>query len=469
MRWPLIYQVTLPLALWTLLTVFALSMFNLWYAQVETGEEVQDRLTAITKQVAEVRFPLSLPVLQQIQALTGTELALTDGEGKLLRGTTTILPEELTHLLEETGSADVDLSHIVQLSGESFFHSTTPAPFSGTDRLTVHLLYPKANYDRRVTQSFWPLMLLGLLAVGPMLLVASVLAARITRPIARLQKQVGRIAEGDFVELPPGKTNDELNDLAQAINGMSHQLESYEAKVRTMERAQVLGQIGAGFSHQIRNAMTGGQMAIGLHRLDCNIPDCESLQVAERQMKMVEHMVQSMLRLGRKQEISQQEINVKQLIESTVAMIGPQASHHSLPIHEKITLPPEAKLSGDFVLLQTCLMNLLLNGIEATLAAQAMRPGEKESGTEGGKLQIDAAPHIDGKSITIRICDEGMGPSAAIAEQLFEPLVTTKKEGTGLGLPVVREIVELHGGTIEWYRVDEKTCFQITLPRVATE
>ncbi|PQO38532.1 sensor histidine kinase [Blastopirellula marina] len=469
MRWPLIYQVTLPLAFWTLLTVFALSMFNLWYAQVETGEEVQARLAAITQQVAEVRFPLALPVLQQMQGLTGTELVVTDPQGELIRGTTSVSPDELAQLLREEKPGKVELSNIIQLSGESYFHSTTQSRFSGSDTVTVHLLYPKENYDRRVAQSFWPLMLLGLVAVAPMLAVASFLAIRITRPIARLQKQVGQIAEGDFIELPPGRTNDELNDLAQAINRMSHQLESYEVKVRTMERAQVLGQIGAGFSHQIRNAMTGGQMAIGLHRLDCNIPDCESLQVAERQMKMVEHMVQSMLRLGRKQEIDHQEINVKQLIENTVAMVGPQASHHSLPIHEKITLPPEAKLSGDFVLLQTCLMNLLLNGIEATLAAQATRTAERKNGTEIGELQIEAAPHPDGKSITIRICDEGMGPPESIADQLFEPLVTTKKEGTGLGLPVVREIVELHGGTIKWYRVDNKTCFQITLPRSGSE
>lgn len=465
MRWPLIYQVTLPLAFWTLLTVFALSMFNLWYAQVETGEEVEARLAAITKQVAEVRFPLSLPVLQQIQGLTGTELIVTDDQGILIRGTTPVTSAELPELLREPGVGSVDLSQVIEIDGENYFHSSTQSRFSGSDMVTVHLLYPKANYDRRVAQSFWPLMLLGLLAVAPMLVVASILAARITRPITRLQKQVGQIAEGVFIELPPGKTNDELNDLAHAINRMSHQLESYEVKVRTMERAQVLGQIGAGFSHQIRNAMTGGQMAIGLHRLDCNIPDCESLQVAERQMKMVEHMVQSMLRLGRKQDIERAAINVRQLIETTVAMVRPQASHHSLSIQEKITLAPEANLSGDFVLLQTCLMNLLLNGIEATLAAQAAGSEERKNGTEIGELAIEAAPHPDGKSITIRVCDEGMGPPASVADQLFEPLVTTKKEGTGLGLPVVREIVELHGGTIKWYRVDDKTCFQITLPR----
>ncbi|GAA4440539.1 HAMP domain-containing sensor histidine kinase [Bremerella cremea] len=469
MRWPLIYQVTLPLAFWTLVTVFALSLLNLWYAQVETGEEVEARLVAISQQLADVRFPLSQPVLEQIEGLTGTELAVTDSQGKLLRSTTKVSPEELPRLVTKEKPGVVDLSEVIEIDGHSYFHSTTRSRFTGSGEVTVHLLFPKRNYDRRVAQSFWPLMLLGLVAVGPMLLVASFLAARITRPIARLQKQVGRIAEGDFVEVPPGNTKDELRDLSLAINQMSQQLQSYETKVRTMERAQVLGQIGAGFSHQIRNAMTGGQMALGLHRLDCNIPNCESLEVAQRQMAMVEHMVQSMLRLGRKQQIERKPINVPQLIENTVSMIAPQAQHHSLAIRQSITLPSDATIPGDFVLLQTCLMNLLLNGIEAMLAAQAIRVGEGQGGGDPGGLDIEAAPHERENWITIRICDEGMGPSPNIAEQLFEPLVTTKQEGTGLGLPVVREIVELHGGTIEWYRVDEKTCFQITLPRAESK
>ncbi|MEW4560978.1 HAMP domain-containing sensor histidine kinase [Bremerella sp. JC770] len=465
MRWPLIYQVTLPLTLWTVITVFALSLLNLWYAQTETGEEVEARLAAINQQLSEVRFPLSQPVLQQIQGLTGTELAVTESRGKLIRATTEITPQELPTLLKDNDPGVVSLAEVIDLAGVSYFHSTTISRFSGSGEVTVHLLFPKANYDRRVAQSFWPLMLLGLAAVGPMLLVATFLAARITRPIARLQKQVGTIAEGDFVELPPGKTNDELRDLSLAINQMSQQLQKYETKVRTMERAQVLGQIGAGFSHQIRNAMTGGQMALGLHRLDCNIPDCESLQVAQRQMAMVEHMVQAMLRLGRKQGIDRRSIRISQLIDATVMMVEPQAKHHGLKILRQIGFPPEATMHADMVLLQTCLMNLLLNGIEATLTAHASQGREPADVAQAGGLEIEASPHDGEELITIRVCDEGMGPPAEIADQLFEPLVTTKPEGTGLGLPVVREIVELHGGTIEWYRVEGKTCFQITLPR----
>ena len=462
MRWPLIYQVTLPLAVWTLLTVTALSALNYGYARSEARQEVSARLGSITTQLAEGRFPLAQPVLRQIEGLTGTELAVMSSNGELLRATVDVAFDEVPRLRQE---GNVDLSRVVSLSGDEYFHVTTISRYAVDEPLTVHLLYPKAQYNQRVAQAFWPLMLLGLAAVAPMVLVASYLASRITRPIAVLRRQVGQIAEGDFVRIPAGRTRDELSDLAHAINQMSQQLEAYSAKVRTMERAQVLGQIGAGFSHQIRNAMTGGQMALGLHQLECNVPNDESLQVAQRQMKMVEHIVQSMLRMGSRKKLEHQPIVVRELIENTVTMVAPQAAHHALPIAQAIDLPEGYLISGDFVLLQTCLMNLLLNGIEATLATQASRISEKTTQPSVRGLEITATPHALGDSITIQVCDEGRGPDATIAAQLFEPLVTSKQEGTGLGLAVVREIVELHGGTIQWYRVDERTCFEMNLHR----
>ena len=236
MRWPLIYQVTLPLAVWTLLTVTALSGLNYRYAQSEARQEVSERLGAITVQLGEGRFPLAQPVLQQIQGLTGTELAVTTTPGDLLRGTIDIDAADAIKL-RQRGNAD--LSEDITLAGAEYFHVTTTSRYAAGDPLTVHLLYPKARYNQRVAQAFWPLMLLGLAAVGPMVLVAGYLASRITRPVAVLQRQVGRIAEGDFVRIPPGRTRDELHDLAQAINQMSQQLEAYATKVRTWARSMV--------------------------------------------------------------------------------------------------------------------------------------------------------------------------------------------------------------------------------------
>jgi len=63
----------------------------------------------------------------------------------------------------------------------------------------------------------------------------------------------------------------------------------------------------------------------------------------------------------------------------------------------------------------------------------------------------------------LEVSDSGPGPPADIAERIFEPFVTGKDEGIGLGLAVARQVAEAHGGTLAWKRDGERTCFQIEL------
>ena len=63
----------------------------------------------------------------------------------------------------------------------------------------------------------------------------------------------------------------------------------------------------------------------------------------------------------------------------------------------------------------------------------------------------------------LEVCDSGPGPAPEIAERLFEPFVTGKPEGVGLGLAVSRQIAKAHGGHIDWRREEDQTCFRVAL------
>lgn len=92
--------------------------------------------------------------------------------------------------------------------------------------------------------------------------------------------------------------------------------------------------------------------------------------------------------------------------------------------------------------------NLLINAMEAA--------------GPGGKIQICL-----GKDTTvgwIDIFDSGSGPSAEIGSRIFDPFVTSKKEGVGLGLAMARQVAQAHGGDVTWKREKEMTCFRLTLP-----
>jgi nitrogen-specific signal transduction histidine kinase len=66
----------------------------------------------------------------------------------------------------------------------------------------------------------------------------------------------------------------------------------------------------------------------------------------------------------------------------------------------------------------------------------------------------------------LRVCDTGPGPSPQVADHLFEPFVSGRPEGTGLGLYVARQVVEGHHGSIGWQRENGETCFTVELPLI---
>ena len=118
-------------------------------------------------------------------------------------------------------------------------------------------------------------------------------------------------------------------------------------------------------------------------------------------------------------------------------------------------LKPAEPLSvqGDAEELRQLLVNLVLNAVDAT------------SGHEQSPARIVVALEpIDAGRCALSVRDSGPGPSADVSARLFEPFVTGKPEGTGLGLFVARQIAEDHGGTIRWNRADGMTEFTVELP-----
>jgi signal transduction histidine kinase len=111
---------------------------------------------------------------------------------------------------------------------------------------------------------------------------------------------------------------------------------------------------------------------------------------------------------------------------------------------------------GDAERLSQVVINLLLNAIQAATSARA---------TVGspGMVRIELSPIGDDR-LALAVFDSGPGPSADVRDTMFDPFVTEKPDGVGLGLSVAREIVERHGGRIEWYRSDAMTCFTVELP-----
>ena len=159
------------------------------------------------------------------------------------------------------------------------------------------VLYPGDKSWRAVREAAWPALVAGSVAAAVVVLVSTVLARRLVRPIRQLGDQTATIAAGRFVPVPLPPRDDELRNLAVSINRMQEQLRRHEEEVRQSERLRTLGQFGAGTAHHLRNAATGALLAIELHQRECPVAaQCESLPVALRQLRLAESYVKRFLR-----------------------------------------------------------------------------------------------------------------------------------------------------------------------------
>ena len=182
--------------------------------------------------------------------------------------------------------------------------------------------------------------------------------------------------------------------------------------------------------------------------------------MALRQIGLMESYLQRFLTLGAQRDEAMRpaercELSLTQLIEDVLSLVRPRSRHVGVEIQWS---PPSSPVTllGDRDELQELLVNLLLNGVDAAAVRKTT------SLVAWVRVEVNVAPS---NRIRLRVLDSGSGPSSTIAAHLFEPFVTDKTEGTGLGLAVARQIAESHGGTLRWSREGLVTCFEVELPR----
>jgi signal transduction histidine kinase len=417
-----------------------------------------DNLRRVVATLSEANFPLSDPVLRQMSGLSGAEFVFFEGHDSPQAGTLRLDNDDLKllrRLLDDKGPGSIDADHATSIGGRVYLTqhvSIRPRyPFSQGGSLVV--LYPQDRWWSAARQAAYPALMAGAVAVVAVILVTTVLSHRFVRPIHRLGDQAAAIARGDFQTLPVSRRNDEIRDLTLSINQMAMQLGRYENDIRRNEQLRTLGKLGAAVAHQLRNSATGALMAIELHKRHCPAEnDGESLDVALGQLRLMESYLQRFLMLGQDRIMPFQTVSLAAVVEDALDLVRPACSHAGV---ELIYSKPDAAISihGDPQALHQLTVNLVLNAVEAA-AGQKDRPA---------KIAVDLARLSEDRA-ALHVRDSGPGPAQDVAQRLFEPFVSGKPEGTGLGLFVARQVAQAHHATIGWRRENDMTCFTVEFP-----
>ena len=230
-----------------------------------------------------------------------------------------------------------------------------------------------------------------------------------------------------------------------------------QAAARSQQLAS-LGRLAAGVAHEIRTPLTSLKLFLESVESEIEIsPDYEEdFQVAMNQVKRMEATINRFLDFARPQDSIFSLLDVGELIEEALLVVGPKARQQETIILKSISsfLP---KIKGDRKQLGEALLNLMVNGLEA-LASQ----GELSIAAYLSMMQAEDGPR---RCVQIKVSDTGPGIVEENQTRLFDPFFTTKATGAGLGLSIVTSTLQRHGGEVlVESTVGQGTTFSVLIP-----
>ncbi len=455
MRWPIQIQLLVPMLVVVLLGVALATGAGAWLSYEHARRQQEENLGRVVETLLDATFPLTDRVLAQMSGLSGAEFLVLDPEGRPRAATLAVDGRELgvlNRLPLAQGLKNFSSTTAGVLGGHSYLGSRirVPGRFAAIPPGSLVVLYREDRWSSAAWRAVWPALAVGGLASLAAVAVTAVLARRFVRPVNQLCARTVAIAEGRLQPMAVPRRDDEIRDLVLSINRMADQLRRYEAEVRQNERLRALGQLGAGIAHQLRNAATGARMAIELHQRQCGSED-EGLDVALAQLQLMESYVQRILSLGQPGPTQRETVDLAALACEAAELVRPACRHGRIELDVQAAEPPPAVLAQRDAL-RDLLVNLLLNAIDAA---------RRGAGPPRVRLRVETDP---GRRAVVQVEDSGAGPGEEVRERLFEPFVSDKPEGTGVGLFVARRVVETHGGSIRWERRADMTCFLVELP-----
>ncbi len=293
--------------------------------------------------------------------------------------------------------------------------------------------------------------------------IAITFASRLTKPIVNLIGASDSISKGALdVKVPELETDDELKQLNRNFNLMIERLKEQQDKLLITERYEAWESVARKLAHEIKNPLTPIQLSIDSLRekykdkLSNETKDFEKyLETINRQIKDIEKLVNEFSNFARMPRPILKKIDIIKIINKSLDFIK-LSSKSSINLINKSN---DKFINGDEDQLNRVFINLIKNSEESFIGKIEKEPNFK------GNIDIEIVDNND--YIIINILDNGTGITDA--KKAMTPYFTTKKSGTGLGLPIVTKIINEHSGNFSIKNQKDKkgTLVTITLPKNA--
>jgi signal transduction histidine kinase len=202
------------------------------------------------------------------------------------------------------------------------------------------------------------------------------------------------------------------------------------------ENLAVMGRSLAAAAHDMKMPLMliGGFARSILKKMGDKNPARTKLAIIIKETEKMEGMTRDMLDFSKPLTLNLIRANFDTIVQASLTKLKEAARRHNVAIEYRSHHPDVVAISGDTLRLEQVIVNLVLNAIEAS--------------PKGGTVLVTLTPSPAGDMV-LDVTDKGCGIPSAKRQEVFNPFFTTKKEGTGLGLPIVKKIVEAHGWSLQ--------------------
>jgi signal transduction histidine kinase len=262
--------------------------------------------------------------------------------------------------------------------------------------------------------------------------------ARVTRPVRRLAESAGKVAAGNWGTKVETASTDEIGQLAQAFNRMTHELVEQRERLVQAERVAAWRELARRLAHELKNPLFPLQITVeNMQRARDRYPEQFEEVFREGTATLLAELSTLKQIIGRFSDFAKmpapemQPVNLSELAAGTLKLFEPQLVKEH--IAAKCEFDPHVRpVPADPEQITRVLRNLILNAIDAM--------------PNGGTLTVRTA--AVGQGVRIEVADTGQGLTPEECDRLFTPYYTTKTHGTGLGLAIVQSVISDHKGRI---------------------
>ncbi len=337
--------------------------------------------------------------------------------------------------------------------------------------LTGEILHPAQEYldsneeeinERNVeNERVANYIVLGLLLLGICALLSGFgISWAISRSIVRLSVPI-RDAAGKLNEIVGPITlstrwglvelEGVLRTISERIGAVIDRLQQSEREARRAEHLAAVGQLAAGIAHELRNPLMPIKILVqsAADRRPSPGLDGRDLAVLEQEISRLERSIQMFLDFARPPTLEKRTFEVREILEQIAQLLEARAERQGVRMQRHFPDEP-LLLQADVGQIRQVVLNLLLNALDSV--------------PRGGTITLELRKE-SGEWLALSVADSGCGLPAGLGAQIFEPFVSTKETGLGLGLSICKRIVEAHEGEIQAAnRPEGGAVFTVRLP-----